>query len=126
MTLELTAYEPTGSDVDENGYKVVTYTSRGIVAGKFQSASSQGGDTSTRYKQIGEVDRPVFEGGLHIAISATVPKPGWQRGQGWEYEVTAVGPADDPALLGRRVLIVGVPAKSFATARRLDFVEVTD
>jgi hypothetical protein len=31
----------------------------------------------------------------------------------------------DPALLGRRFQVVSVPAKSFATARRLDVVEVT-
>ena len=82
-------------------------------------------DSGTRYVNIGGVERPVIDGGLHIPLSAPVPVASEQRGQGWEYEVTALGPADDPALLGRRYLVISVPAKSFATARRLDVVEVT-
>jgi hypothetical protein len=52
-----------------------------------------------------------------------VPTAG-DQGIGWEYLCTAVGAHDDPTLLGRRFLVVNAPAKSFATARRLDVVEV--
>lgn len=124
MTLTLTAFEPSTETKDADGYTVQGYTNRGDVAGKVQSGSSAGHDTKTRYVRIGEVERPVIEGGLHIPLDAVVPTPGWQQGLGWEYEVTALGDHDDPALLGRRYLVVEVPAKSFATARRLNVVEV--
>lgn len=124
MTLRLTAYEPNGTTNDADGYEVPAFTPMGQVFGKVQSGSAQGGDTATRYLRIGDVERPILEGGLHLPIAATVPKPGKQRGHGWEYEVTGLGQADDPALLGRRFLVVEVPAKSFATARRLDVVEL--
>jgi hypothetical protein len=52
-----------------------------------------------------------------------VPTAG-DQGIDWEYLCTAVGAHDDPTLLGRRFLVVNAPAKSFATARRLDVVEV--
>ncbi|RNL66245.1 hypothetical protein EFK50_01055 [Nocardioides marmoriginsengisoli] len=127
MTLCLTLFRPTGTFTqDPDGYEVPDYEDMGQVRGKIQSGSAQGRDTATRYLRIGDVERPVLEAGLHVPISAAIPKPGRQRGHGWEYEVTSVGCADDPALLGRRYLVVEVPAKSFATARRLDVVEVTD
>lgn len=122
MTLTLTAYSPDGDTLDPDGFEVPAYTAEGTTPGKVQSGS--GDDTSTRYVRIGDIERPVLAGGLHIPIDAPIPVASEQRGQGWEYVVTAVGPADDPALLGRRYLVVGVPAKSHATARRLDVVEV--
>lgn len=121
MTLTLTAYSPSGSAV-VNDYKTRTYATEGTTAGKVQA--SAGSDTPTRMVRIGDVERPVLAGGLHIPISADLPVAGEQLGKGWEYAVTAVGATDDPALLGRRYLVVGVPAKSFATARRLDVVEL--
>jgi hypothetical protein len=66
----------------------------------------------------------VLRAGLHIPISSDLPTAG-DRGVGWEYEVTAIDSFDDPTLLGRRFLVVNAPAKSFATARRLDVVEVS-
>lgn len=124
MTLTLTTYAPTGEPAtDADGYQVPGYDDQGDTRGKVQSGS--GKDSETRYVNIGGVERPVIDGGLHIPLSAPVPAASEQRGQGWEYEVTAVGPADDPALLGRRYLVVSSPAKSHATARRLDVVEVS-
>lgn len=125
MTLTLTPYEPASKTTNGDGYLVDGYTAKTPTVGKFQSPSSQGKDTPTRSVRIGDVARPVLVAGLHIPIGSLVPKAGRQRGIGWEYVVTAVGQADDPALLGRRFLVVEVPAKSFATARRLDVVEVS-
>jgi len=125
MTLTLAAYSPTGNfTTDPDGYEVPEYTPEGSTFGKVQGTSNK--DTPTRYVTIGGVERPVIEGGLHIPVSAPVPTAGEQRGLAdgpWEYVVTATGDAD-PALLGRRYMVVGVPAKSYATARRLDVVEV--
>lgn len=125
MTLTVEAFAPDGTTTDGDGYEVKVYESQGTHAAKVQAPSSQAGDTRVRSVRVGEVERPVLEAGLHIPVSATVPVATDQRGIGWEYEVTAIGPQDDPALMGRRFLVVDVPAKSFATARRLDVVEVT-
>lgn len=123
MTLTLTPYAPTGeTTTDADGYEVAEYAAQATVRGKVQSGSQSGSDNQTRYVNIGGVDRAVIEGGLHIPLSAPVPAAAEQRGQAWEYVVTAVGAADDPALLGRRYLVVSAPAKSHATARRLDVV----
>ena len=119
MTLTLTAYEP-GPLVDDEP----SFTPQGQTFGKVQGGAASIRDTVTRTITVAGVERPVMEGGLHIPITASVPVAGLDRGKGWEYEVTAIGPEDDPALLGRRYLVVNVPAKSFATARRLDVVEV--
>lgn len=124
MTLTLTPYVPAGATNDADGYEVPAYTAQDTHKGKVQSGSQAGQDATTRYVSIGGVERPVLSGGLHIPISAPVPVASEQRGQAWEYVVTAVGAADDPALLGKRFLVVAAPVKSFATARRLDVVEV--
>lgn len=121
MTLTLAAYEPQGWQ-NTGGVDSLAFTPHGSTFGKVQGSS--GKDPVTRTVTIGNEQRPVIDEGLHIPISATVPEGGLQRGLGWEYEVTAVGLHDDPALLGRRYLVVNSPAKSFATARRLDVVEV--
>lgn len=127
MTLTLTPHTPTDPPTyttDPDGYEVPALTPGTPHAGKVQSGSQAGSDTATRYVQVGGTERPVLSGGLHIPISAPVPLAGEQRNYGTEYVVTAVGPADDPALLGRRFLVVAVPVKSFATARRLDVIEL--
>lgn len=125
MTLTLAVYSPAGLVPGPGGYDVPGFNPEGQTFGKVQAESQAGGDTATRYVKIGGTDRPVLAGGLHIPITAKVPTPGEERGQvggAWEYLVTAVGPFDDLALLGRRYLVVSVPAKSYATARRLDVV----
>lgn len=124
MTLTLAAYSPDGTTEDADGFEIPAYASEGSTPGKVQGGSQAGKDTPTRYVSIGGVDRPVLEAGLHIPIGAPLPVASEQRGIGWEYEVTAVGTFDDSALLGRRFLVVEVPMKSFATARRLSVVEV--
>lgn len=110
------AYSPTWTTVD--GLKVQSWVPQGSTAGKV-SSRSRDSDTSTRFVTIGGVERPVLNGGLHIPLGAPLPAIGW------EYVCTAVDAASDPSLLGRRWRVVDVPAKSFATARRLDVVEVT-
>lgn len=123
MTLTLRAYEPNGTTKDADGYDVPAYIDKGTVAGKVQSGSAQGGDTNTRYVSVGDVERPILEAGLHIPLDAELPAASHQRGQAWEYVVESAGNAD-PSLLGRRFMVVEVPAKSFATARRLNVVEL--
>ena len=106
---------PTVTKVDgiENEVRTLDH----ITPGKFAGASRDS-DARTRYVVVGGVERPVLVGGLHIPIDAPLPAIGW------EYVLAATGPATDRALLGRRFRVVGVPAKSYATARRLDVVEV--
>jgi hypothetical protein len=117
MTLTLAASSPGGTTTDADGMETSDLSPEGTTPGKLQGSSAR--DAVTRSVSVGDVERPVVDEGLHIPLSAPLPKIGWQ------YEVTAVGPSDDPALLGRRFQVVSVPAKSFATARRLDVVEVT-
>lgn len=131
MTLTLTAYSPAGTEPDADGYEVHQFADEGSTPGKVQSGSQQGGDSATRYVNVGGVERPVIEGGLHIPLDRFVFDgllivASEQRGQAWEFAVDSIGPADDPALLGRRYMVVGVPAKSFATARRLDVIEIQE
>lgn len=111
-----TAYAFTTSVVD--GLDVQGWASQGSTPGKVAGPSSQARDTNARTVPIGGVERVVVEGGLHIPLSATRPAIGW------EYLCTAVGSASDPALLNSRWRVVDVPAKSYATARRLDVVRV--
>lgn len=124
MTLTLAVHSPDGKEPGPDGFEVLKFKDETPTIGKVQAGSQAGGDVKDRYIRVGDVERPVLSGGLHIPIGADLPAAGEQRGIGWEYEVTAVGPYDDPALLGRRFLVVSVPAKSFATARRLNVVEV--
>lgn len=129
MTLILTAYSPNGTTPDADGYEVQQYADEGSTPGKVQAGSQAGSDTATRYVGVGGTERPVMAGGLHIPVGmflldGLLIVAGEQRGIGWEFEVSSIGPNDDPALLGRRYLVVGVPAKSHMTARRLDVVEV--
>lgn len=117
-------FSPTGHTVqdEDTGLEEPVYQIEEPVYGRV-SGAARTGDTQTRMVNVGGVDRPVLEGGLHIPIAADVPAAGLQ-GQGWEYECIGLGPTSDPSLLGRRYLVVESPAKSDATARRLDVVEV--
>jgi len=113
-TFAAESYEWTKVDgIDEQTW-VPQYETPGRVSG--QSGNAR--DTYTRYVQVGGVDVPEVQGGLHIPLSAALPAVGW------EYECIEVGPTTDPALLGRRWRVTNVPTKSAATARRLDVVEV--
>lgn len=110
-----TAFAPGWQKVDR--IEKATWTPQGSTPGKVAGRSSDS-DTTVRTARVGDTEREVLQGGLHIPLSAPMPKIGW------EYECTAIGPASDPALLGRRWRVVAVPMKSHATARRLDVVEV--
>lgn len=118
MTLTLAAYSPNSTTTDADGMKAPAFATETPTKGKVQGASQGSRQPYTRTVSVGGVERPIIEGGLHIPISADVPE------RAWEYQVTAVGDDDDPALLNRRYRVESVPAKSFATARRLDVVEV--
>lgn len=126
MTLTVTALKPDGTEATgPGGSDVPKYVSQGSTRAKVQASVAQtGNDTGTRYETVGGVSRPILMGALHIPVSAPCPTGGLP-GRGWEYLVTAIGTFDDPALLARRYRVVSAPAKSHATARRLDVVEVT-
>lgn len=100
-----------------DGFKQDTDVSQGTTKGKVSGTSSDA-DTDTRTVTVGGVERPVVSGGLHIPLDPMRPQ------RGWEFVCLAVGPGSDSSLLGRRWRVVDVPAKSHATARRLDVVEV--
>lgn len=117
MTMTLAAYSPGAKTTDADGMETTAWTPRGVTPGKLASQSRRAAYGRAHSETVGGVTRPVLEGGLAIPISSPLPSVGW------EYQVTATGDAD-PALLGRRFHVTSVPAKSFATARRLDVVEV--
>jgi hypothetical protein len=116
MTDTFTAYASTWTTV--NGLQEQTWTSQGSTPGRISGRGRGRHDTNTRVVTIGGEDRVVMDGGLHIPLDAPVPSIGW------EYLCTDVGGSSDQSLLGRRWRVVDVPAKSAATARRLDVVEV--
>lgn len=124
MTLTLTWYAP-GADTMVGDLKVPGFTDQGTSPGKVQAASGRG-DTTTRTVQVGGSQRLVLEAGVHIPLTAFVDDTGLLLRPGWECVVTAIdAELDDPALLGRRFHVVKIPpAKSRATARRLDVTEV--
>lgn len=116
MTETFTAYAHTTTTVD--GLKTKTWVAQYETPGKVAGRSLQGGDSSARTIDVGGVERVVVEGGIHIPLDADLPEIGW------ELVCTATGSTSDPSLVGRRWRVVDVPAKSHATARRLDVVEV--
>lgn len=123
------AYSPGGRTTNADGMEVEGYTSEGSTPAKVQSRARQG-DANVRIVRVGGVDRQVIEAGLHIPVSKFVDpvtnKPQIKAGDigvGWEYECTAIGP-NSSSWVGRRFLVVEVPSKTYATARRLDVVEL--
>lgn len=130
MTLTLTAYSPS-DPLMLDGIRIPGFKVEGTCPGKVQGGTQAGKDTPSRTTTIGGVQRPILEGGLHIPISAFLAPDGrmlmvaGSENVGWELEVSAVGGGADPSLLGRRYLLHEIPpAKSFATARRLNVVEL--
>lgn len=86
-------------------------------------SAATGRDMAVRTVEVGGVERAVIEGGLHIPI----PDEGSEAVQvhnGDRFTITAVGPMSDPGLLGRVFEVVEYGGKSWATARRLNVVEV--
>lgn len=112
---QFTAYAYTWSTVD--GMQQQAWVQQDVTFGKVAGRTRES-DTNTHTVSVGGAERPVVAGGLHIPLDAVLPA------RDWEYVCTAIGASTDPALLGRRWRVVDVPAKSHATARRLDVVEV--
>lgn len=119
MTDTFRAYQPNGSVVVDRLRKPA-FNDMGATAGKTQGPSASSADPATRTVTVGDTEYDVITAGLHIPISAPLPAVDW------EYVCEAVGPASDPAGLGRRYRVVNVPSKSFATARRLDVIDITN
>lgn len=117
MTVTLAAYSP-GSSTVVNGQEVPGFTSEGTTRGKIASRSTRGTVVPARTVLVGQVEVPVLHDALHLPITAPIPA------QRWEYEVTAVGPVDDVALIGRRYRVVETPAHAHSTSRRLDVIEI--
>lgn len=113
MVDTFTAYSPDGN-TPVGGYETPAFTEEYSTRGKIQGSA----DTATQWKTVGGTERPLVMGGLHIPVSADPP------GVDWEFECTAVAAPSDQSLLGRRWRVVNAPAKTNATARRLDVVEV--
>lgn len=130
MTTMFAAYAPDEESTDADGQTGPGYAARGATIGKVQGTSAVGKDAVTRTVSIGDVALPVIDEGLHIPIDKFIADDGTlalvagSKGVGWELEVTAVAPVEDQTLVGRRYLVVSAPAKSRATARRLDVVEL--
>jgi Family of unknown function (DUF6093) len=124
MGLTLHWYSPNGTTTTVNRMEVPGFDDRGTTPGKVRALPREG-DTVTRMVMVGGTERPVLNGTIHVPLSAFVGPTGLTLTVGWECVVDSCSPNDDPALVGRRYRIVEVPAKSYATARRMDAVEVT-
>lgn len=123
MGCTFAVYSPNDTPAIVDGLEVQQYDPQGTTPGKVQGGSASTADTATEYVTIGGVQRPLMRGGLHIPVSATIPVAG-DQGVGWEYQCSTVADPGDQSLVGRRYLVVNAPAKTYATARRLDVVEV--
>lgn len=118
-----TAYSPDGITEDDDGFEVPVYAAAGATPGRIAGPNAGRSDTEARTVTIGGTEHLVVSAGLHIPLSSPVPAMG-EYGFGWEYVLTELGPLTDPALLNSRWLVVDSPAKSIATARRLDVVRL--
>lgn len=119
-----TAYSPADDSApDADGFVEADYRFEGETVGKIAGPSAASRDTTARVVAVGGAERPVVGGGLHIPLSAPMPTVG-EYGIGWEYVLTELGPDTDESLLNSRWLVVDAPAKSYATARRLDVVRL--
>lgn len=120
---EVYSPDPESTTTDGEGFEVPGYADEQETYGRIAGPSAQSRDTNARTVTIGGMEREVVSGGLHIPISADAPAMGEYR-TGWEYVLVEVGPSTDPSLLNSRWLVVDSPAKSQATARRLDVVRL--
>lgn len=130
MTDTGTAYRPTGrsaQDPDTGRELPVFDTLESDGVCKIQGTSAIGRDAQFRTVSIGGQELPVMQAGLHRPFSSVPMQPGD------EWLITEAGPYSDPSLASRRYRVVPAvnpgsnvngPAKSFATARRYDVVEL--
>lgn len=116
------ARRPDGFETTSSRLRVPKYIDVGPTPGKVQARTREG-DTTVRETSVGGQSQPVVQGGIHLPVSAAAPSAG-DLGEGWEYELIALGPDTPPDLLGSRWLVVDAPAKSHMTARRLDVVKL--
>lgn len=124
-TLTLAWYSNSGTTTTVGGMKKIVPTAEGSCRGRVQARSRMGGDTLTQMVKVGGTELPVMKGSLHIGVNEFIDDTGLRLTNGWECQVTKVGPDDDPALLGRRYRVVDVPSKTHLTQRRLDVVDIT-
>lgn len=129
MDLCLGAYQP-GTVLDDNDRKVPGHTFVGECIGKLQGSSASARDAADRTVRIGGVERPVLIAGLHIPICDFITDgfldivASEDPLAAWQFRVHR-SRSTDHSLVGRWYQAVGiVPAKSIATARRLDVAEV--
>jgi hypothetical protein len=108
---------------DADGFEVAGYADETATVGRIAGPTSLSRDSDARMVSVGGTERPVISAGLHIPVDADVPAMG-EYGKGWEYVLVTLGPLTDPSLLNSRWLVVDAPAKSYATARRLDVVRI--
>lgn len=120
------AFSPGEPTTDADGYKVPGWNPEGTTLGKTQGGARQSRDAAPRRVTIGGVDFEVIEGGLQIPILAFIDDAtsALRLRAGWQFQCIAISPRTDPAQLGRRWHVDGVPTKAIATARRLDVAEV--
>lgn len=117
------AKRPTGKTArnEETGLSEPTFADLFTTRCKVQPTS--GDEVTTQTVTVGGVERVVYKGGIHMPIpeagSAAVDL---RRGD--RLTILSIGPMTDPGVLGKTYEVVGFSGKSWATARRLDVVEV--
>ena len=87
------------------------------------SGRSTAGDVTPRTVRVGGVERVVLEGRLHLPVPAADSVAAGLR-EGDVVEVVTVGPMTDPDVLGARYRVVDFGGGSYATARRVNVVEL--
>lgn len=111
-----TAYASTWTTVD--GLQEQTWTAQGTTPGKIPNKQAGGDASNARTVTVGNVERVVIEGGLHLPWSAS-------PAVGQEYVLTTLGPTTHPSMLNKRYRVVETHPTSAMTAWRLDVVDVT-
>jgi hypothetical protein len=74
MTLTLAASSPGGTttNADADGMETIGAHPEGTTPGKLQGSTAR--DAVTRSVSVGDVERPVVDEGLHIPLSAPLPR----------------------------------------------------
>lgn len=122
MTDTFAAFAPAAPLVDVNQMKQPGWTPMGTTLGKTRGSIAR--DSITRTVRVGGVEYDVVDGGVSVPLSQFIVGGRLILAIGWELQCIATGPAVDAGNLGRRWHVVNVPTKSWASARRLDVVEV--
>lgn len=128
MRATLRGYAPTNrSEQNEtSGREERVWDDKGTTAGKLPGISKVSLDARIFDVNVEGQDVVKFVTSLHVPLRAYVdPTTGaLQITPGWEFVCEGVAAGMDPAHVGRRWRVVGVPIKDYATARRLDVEEV--